>query len=175
MQDQNPLHRRSSEAWPHHWQPIKLTLTPHFLIGYLLHLFSLYSLINTHVRFSVCSESSFQKWIILAPRRANHPDVAKGSEPVCPFCLGKENEEKELYRVGGKAGDSDWQVRVIHNKFPFAPIHEVIIHSPDHHKNFGELSQDQVELIFQTYRIGEKQGERVFLIRILNSLFCQTI
>lgn len=93
-----------------------------------------------------------RKWVILAPRRAKRPDVAKGFEPVCPFCLGREEEEKELYRVGGKAGDTNWQIRVIPNKFPFAPIHEIIIHSSDHHKNFGELSLPQTELILQTYR-----------------------
>lgn len=92
------------------------------------------------------------KWVILAPRRAKRPDVAKGTEPVCPFCVGREGDEQEVYRVGGDPGDSNWQVRVLPNKFPFAPIHEVIIHSPDHHKNFGELPIDQVALIFQTYR-----------------------
>jgi UDPglucose--hexose-1-phosphate uridylyltransferase len=93
-----------------------------------------------------------KKWIIFSPRRAKRPDIAKGIEPVCPFCPGKESDEKELYRVGGKAGDSNWNIRVIPNKFPFAPIHEVIIHSPDHHKNFGEFPLSQVELILQTYR-----------------------
>jgi UDPglucose--hexose-1-phosphate uridylyltransferase len=93
-----------------------------------------------------------KKWVISSPRRAKRPDIAKGIEPVCPFCPGKETEEKELYRVGGKVGDSNWNIRVIHNKFPFAPIHEVIIHSPDHHKSFGELPLPQAELILQTYR-----------------------
>ena len=93
-----------------------------------------------------------KKWVILSPRRAKRPDVAKGIEPVCPFCVGKESGEKETYRVGGVLGDSNWQIRVIHNKFPFAPIHEVIIHSPDHQKNFGELPLATVELILKTYR-----------------------
>lgn len=90
--------------------------------------------------------------MILAPRRAKRPDVVRGPEPVCPFCLGREKDEQEVYRVGGNPGDSNWQIRVLPNKFPFAPIHEVIIHSPDHHKNFGELPLPQVALIFQTYR-----------------------
>lgn len=46
----------------------------------------------------------------------------------------------------------DWHIRVVLNKFPFASIHEIIIHSPDHHKNFEELPFSQVELILQTYR-----------------------
>ena len=93
-----------------------------------------------------------KKWVILAPRRAKRPDIAKGAEPICPFCLGRETNEKEVYRVGGQPNDSNWKIRVIPNKYPFAPIHEVIIHSPDHHKNFDELPLHQVELIIKTYR-----------------------
>jgi len=90
--------------------------------------------------------------VILAPRRAKRPDIAKGMEPVCPFCPGKEGQEKEVYRIGGRDTDSKWQIRVLNNKFPFAPIHEIVILSPDHHKSFGELSLSQVELILKTYR-----------------------
>ena len=104
------------------------------------------------VDFQFLQNPISKKWVILAPRRANRPDVAKGAEPVCPFCLGKEQGEKEVYRVGGSEGDFNWQIRVVPNKFPFAPIHEIIIHSPDHYKNFGELPLSQVELIFKTYR-----------------------
>ncbi|MDO8620868.1 MAG: hypothetical protein Q7R31_01155 [Candidatus Levybacteria bacterium] len=93
-----------------------------------------------------------KKWVILSPRRAKRPDIAKGFEPVCPFCPGREKEEKEVYRVGGNDNDSGWQIRVLPNKFPFAPIHEVIVHSPDHHKNFGELPLSAAELIINTYR-----------------------
>ncbi len=93
-----------------------------------------------------------KKWVISAPRRAKRPDVAKGSEPLCPFCPGRENDEPEVFRIGGEIGDANWQVRVIPNKFPFAPIHEVVIHSPDHHKNFDELPIRQVELIIKTYK-----------------------
>lgn len=107
-----------------------------------------------------------KKWVIIAPRRAKRPDVAKGTEPVCPFCLGREQNEPEVYRVQDGVGYenwpashqlspeaiTNWQIRVIPNKFPFAPLHEVIIHSPDHHKSFGELPLPQVELVLQTYR-----------------------
>lgn len=95
-----------------------------------------------------------KKWVILAPRRARRPDVAKGSEPVCPFCVGREKDEKELFRIpsNNDPTSSDWLVRVIPNKFPFAPVHEIVIHSPDHHKNFDELPSDHVELILQAYR-----------------------
>ncbi|MCL5970210.1 MAG: hypothetical protein M1450_01775 [Patescibacteria group bacterium] len=131
-----------------------------------------------------------KKWMILAPRRAKRPDVARGMEPRCPFCPGREGEEEEVYRVSenrkqktedilqknGNDGNGqnqssvlsvssdirplssvvspsgNWLVRVLPNKFPFAPIHEVIIHSPDHHKNFDQLPVEQTEHILETYR-----------------------
>lgn len=102
--------------------------------------------------FKFVENSISKKWIISSPRRAKRPDIAKGSEPVCPFCYGNESKEKETYRVGGNEGQANWQVRVIPNKFPFAPIHEIVIHSPDHHKNFDELPLTQNELILQTYK-----------------------
>ena len=102
--------------------------------------------------FKFVEDPVSKKWVILAPRRAKRPDIAREPSPLCPFCIGREKDEPELYRVGGKTGDSNWQIRVVPNRFPFAPIHEIIIHSPDHHKNFDELPEDQAELIFKTYR-----------------------
>jgi UDPglucose--hexose-1-phosphate uridylyltransferase len=90
-----------------------------------------------------------KKWVILSPRRAKRPDVANGMEPVCPFCPGKEGDEKAVYEI---KKDGKWLVRVLNNKFPFAPIHEIIIHSPDHNKSFDQLPCSQVELILKTYR-----------------------
>lgn len=102
--------------------------------------------------FSFVQNPLTKKWIISAPRRAKRPDEAKGTEPVCPFCVGREKNEEEVYRVGGKPGDPNWKIRVIPNKFPFAPIHEVIIHSPDHHKSFDELPLSASELVLKTFR-----------------------
>ncbi len=93
-----------------------------------------------------------KKWVILDPRRSKRPNVGNKTERVCPFCIGTEQEGQELFRVGGLMGDRNWHVRVVANTFPFAPIHEIVIHSPDHHKNFEELPKSQVELILQTYR-----------------------
>lgn len=104
------------------------------------------------VEFTFLENPIAKKWVVLAPRRAKRPDVATGTEPVCPFCLGREKDEPELYRVGGETGDQNWQIRVLKNKYPFAEIHELIIHSPDHHKNIGELPLSQIELLFTTYR-----------------------
>lgn len=112
--------------------------------------------------FQFLKDLSWNKWIVLAPKRAKRPDVAKKVVPHCPFCIGNEMVEKEVYRVGGNPGDSNWQIRVLKNKFPFAPVHELIIHSPDHHKNIEELPDDHVELLFHTYlqryTVHAKQG-----------------
>src|SRR5260370_32422831 len=86
-------------------------------------------------------------YVIIEPRRAKRPDESDHFTAVCPFCIGNEQHEEEIFRVGGKKGDSDWRVRVLPNKFPFAPIHEIIVHSPDHHKNLDELPLDQVHII----------------------------
>lgn len=90
-------------------------------------------------------------WVISSPRRSKRPDMAKGEEPSCPFCIGNEKNEKEVYRIRGLS-DSSWLVRVVPNKFPFAPIHEIIIHSPDHHKSFDEFPLSQSELVFKAFR-----------------------
>ena len=103
------------------------------------------------------------KFVISAPRRAHRPDVNTGDRNLCPFCPGKEKEEQELFRIpaspktasrggGGQRGDSNWSVRVLPNKYPFAPIHEIVVHSQDHHKNFGELPNSQVEEILRAYK-----------------------
>ncbi len=102
--------------------------------------------------FKFLQDSISGKWVISAPKRSKRPDRSKGVEPSCPFCVGREADEKEVYRIGGKEGDPNWKVRVVPNKYPFAPIHEVIIHSPDHHKSFDELPLDHTELIIKTYR-----------------------
>lgn len=101
--------------------------------------------------FKIIENTISETYVISAVKRAKRPNVAKGTASVCPFCLGNEKNDPEVYRVGGRKGDSKWKVRVIKNKYPFAPIHEVVIHSPDHDKNFDTLPLFQTELILQTY------------------------
>src|SRR3989304_10537469 len=94
------------------------------------------------------------KWVIIAPKRSNRPTVAKGTEPICPFCLGHEGlTPPETYRLGGgEKNKPGWLVRAVPNKYPFAPIHEVIIDSPDHDKNLFELDTNHVVKVFRVYR-----------------------
>lgn len=110
-----------------------------------------------------------KKWIILDPGRERRPNVGKKALQICPFCIGQEREEQELYRVGGEGGDSNWHIRVIPNKFPFASIHEIVIHSPDHHKNFEELPISHIELILQTYRARYLQHRKLGQVYIFHN------
>jgi UDPglucose--hexose-1-phosphate uridylyltransferase len=109
-------------------------------------------LFNYSMDFKFIQNQISGKWVISSPRRAIRPDGPSGGMKICPFCSGNESLEKESYRIGGENSDSSWKVRVIPNKFPFATIHEVIIHSQDHHKNFDELPLEQNYLILKTYK-----------------------
>lgn len=111
-------------------------------------------------------KASLGKYVIMAPRRAERPDDSSIFTPQCPFCIGNEAVEKDVYRIGGVNGDSNWEVRVIANKFPFAPYHEIIIHSPDHHKNIDELPYDQVRILFEVFqnRFNHHQGKGAVFI-----------
>lgn len=102
--------------------------------------------------FKFIQNNVSKKWIISAPRRAKRPDSANGEVPLCPFCPESILSEKSVYEISSQDPKSGWLTKVINNKYPFAQIHEIIIHSPDHHKSFDELPLTQSELIFKTFR-----------------------
>jgi UDPglucose--hexose-1-phosphate uridylyltransferase len=96
----------------------------------------------------------------------------------CPFCAGHELDtppEIISYSVphsGQQPGGQPWLVRVVPNKYPaFQPTghtkvdqhglyqgaaavgdHEVIVESPRHVASLGELTDQEVELLFFAYR-----------------------
>lgn len=94
---------------------------------------------------------NLETWVVLDPKRAKRPSVKAKRPTFCPFCPGHEKEEPESYRIGGQDHDSKWSVRVIPNKYPFAPIHEIVIHTPDHSKHFSDLPIDQTRLILEVF------------------------
>lgn len=94
-------------------------------------------------------EDEIGEWTVLAPKRAKRPNESSGTEPICPFCVGMVEKQEEVYRIGTK---DLWKVIVIKNNFPFAPIHEIVVHSQDHHKTFDELPISQSEEIFKVFR-----------------------
>ncbi len=102
--------------------------------------------------FKFINIPSLENWVILAPRRAKRPDIhGKKTKHICPFDPGREKNDPEVFRIGGEDGDANWSVRVIENKFPFAPIHEVIVHTPEHVDSISKLSVEQVKLIIESF------------------------
>jgi UDPglucose--hexose-1-phosphate uridylyltransferase len=121
-----------------------------------------------------------KKWVIAANTRGRRPKASKGLEPTCPFCPGREsNTPREVFRLDlennrnpiqegreVEIDDPNWDVRVVPNKFPFAPVHELIIHSPNHKNLIHEMNIHQVEKLVWVYRhrVAAHQGEgTVFL------------
>ncbi len=114
------------------------------------------------------------EWVIIATERAKRPEnfkeekvkIEKQSSVTCPFDKGNESmTPPEILRVDRKGrevdpGYSDWQIRVVPNKFPaLIPdakpfsnnygvymvmdgfgLHEVVIHSPEHITDISKLN-----------------------------------
>ena len=114
-----------------------------------------------------------EKYVIFSPKRAKRPHAfrklkEKDIPPEkCPFCPGNEHlTPKAIKQIPKK----NWKVRLIPNKFPalsevpfngeegkgffkhYKPYgyHEVLIETPDHYKEYHELSMKQLELSFKT-------------------------
>ncbi|MGB9609314.1 MAG: DUF4931 domain-containing protein, partial [Minisyncoccia bacterium] len=98
---------------------------------------------------------SSRRWVIVAPGRISRPDDSKKSATVCPFCPGNEYlTTAEVMRVGeGEPNKPGWLIRVIPNKYPITDFHEVIIHTPDCHRDLESFSLDHLKKIFQVYRL----------------------
>jgi len=88
-----------------------------------------------------------REWVIIATDRARRPHeftVTDGVKKIaqlpaysetCPFCPSNEQyTPEEIYRINqeGKSGPSDWQVRVIPNKFPALSPKNEFARQPDH-------------------------------------------
>jgi UDPglucose--hexose-1-phosphate uridylyltransferase len=121
------------------------------------------------------------RWVIISGERGKRPSdfaIEKEIQEVsfCPFCAGQEDKtppEIVAYREENSKADSPgWWVRVVPNKFPILQIeghlnrvgegmydrmngvgaHEVIIETPDHHKEIFELEDKRIEDILWIYR-----------------------
>ena len=119
------------------------------------------------------------RWVIIATERARRPSQfqRKMDEPeggLCPFCPGHEDKTpREVYYSGrspaAPANTPGWKVRVIPNRYPALMIegdldrqaegiydrmngvgaHEVVIETPEHGKELGDLSDQEVtEVLF---------------------------
>jgi UDPglucose--hexose-1-phosphate uridylyltransferase len=98
--------------------------------------------------------------VLLAPERARRgaPAVeAYESDPApCDFCGGREDRtppETFSIREPGTAPDTPgWSVRVVPNLYPATPLHEVVVHTPDHHVHFEDQDLAHQTDVFRAYR-----------------------
>ena len=71
----------------------------------------------------------------------------------CPFEEGHEAMSPgEIFRTG--KGDKDqpgWLTRVVPNKYPILPAHEVIVHSTEHDKEIELFTKEQMDNLVWTY------------------------
>ncbi len=118
------------------------------------------------------------RWVIVdqeKPRLDFPARLSVRSSKVCPFCPGNEAMTPPAilaYQKKGGSKPSDWQLRVVANKFPALRIeeipektaegmydrvggfgaHEVIIENPDHSRELTDLSDEEAELVIRAYR-----------------------
>jgi starch synthase len=108
--------------------------------------------------------------------KSKEDEYQKNQLENCPFCQGNEKmTPDELYAFrpnGGKPNSPGWEVRVFDNKYPalmkdedpahghswlFTHIsgvgaHEVIVETPDHHRDLPDLSDEQLIHVLRAYR-----------------------
>ncbi len=114
------------------------------------------------------------RWVIISEKRGKRPKQFKKLEShdvkFCFFCPGNESTTpKEIGRVADKKGD--WKIRWFANKFAAVlpkgnpktsckgllcsaaafGHHEVIVETPDHHKQLADLSISHLTDIFKVY------------------------
>jgi UDPglucose--hexose-1-phosphate uridylyltransferase len=121
-----------------------------------------------------------KEWVIIATERAKRPEeFAEQKRPLteslpvhdadCPFCPGNEELDLEIMRTPA-AGD--WQVRVVHNKYPALSCegerrrvfdgvhrkvsgvgrHEIVIESPRHNVSLALETPEEVALTLKTFQ-----------------------
>ncbi len=118
-------------------------------------------------------------WVIIDTENDEIPKVSvefPDGETSCPFCEGNEDKTpKEIFafRNNTQPNTPGWKVRVVPNINPILRVegelekfgvgvydmvtgtgaNEVIIESPQHITNIGDLSGEQIALILEAYRL----------------------
>jgi len=120
------------------------------------------------------------RWNIIGTDEPAGPEAfevesRQSSGAKCPFCYGNEGmTPPEIYvvRPGASASNGEgWNLRVVSNKFPALKIegdlnrrgigvfdlcngvgaHEVIIETPDHHRQMADLSAAETEQVIRAF------------------------
>lgn len=92
-------------------------------------------------------------WVAIAPGRrgigaarpAGLPSISGSS---CPFCPGHEAETETTLLAFG----DPWQVRVVANKYPLTPTHEVVIEAREHDSDLALYPCDHAASVFAAIR-----------------------
>ena len=122
-----------------------------------------------------------QHWVILAGKRARRPSefrvvIETREKTKCPFCPGHEAETTETILVLPEGATTNWEARLILNKFPAVSDveeelvqptflhevregwgrHEVMIESSDHQDRQARYSTSHLSSLYRIYqsRIG---------------------
>ena len=100
--------------------------------------------------------------VLVVPGRASRPGATGrttrvGDAEHCPFCEGHESmtppETAAFGRPAGAPADSPgWIVRVVPNKYPAFPGHEVVVHGPRHVTSLGDLPPAVMETVMEAWR-----------------------
>jgi UDPglucose--hexose-1-phosphate uridylyltransferase len=100
--------------------------------------------------------------VLVVPGRASRPGASGrttrvGDAEHCPFCEGHEAmtppETAAFGRPAGAPPDSPgWIVRVVPNKYPALPGHEVVVHGPRHVTSLGDLPPAVTETVMEAWR-----------------------
>jgi len=101
------------------------------------------------------------RYVIITPKRAKRPRDIQEETKIeflhsCPFCPGNIEKELELTSYGPK---NKWLVKAIRNKFPALTSNnpkaygyqEVIIETPNHSQEIGNLPVSHVTKIIDVY------------------------
>lgn len=85
--------------------------------------------------------------VLVAPERAERPNIFREGTDRCPFCPGNESDTPpEIWR-----DDSPWRIRVFPNKFPATQRHEVIVESAKHEATFDQLPPGHASRVIDVY------------------------
>ncbi len=132
-----------------------------------------------------------REWVVIAPERpAIEPaklEAGAAFDPKCPFCPGNEGRTPpDLLRVPRGALESDWQVRVVPDKFAvlqpeIPPVkrggffraiagfghHEIVIEHPRHNAELSEMGVDHIFKVLKVYRTRQRELSREKNVRFV--------
>lgn len=140
-----------------------------------------------------------ERWVLISTGRDARPkefvkETSAAPGKVCFFCPGSEAlTPKEIYNIKNIKSNvkSYWQIRVFDNKFPAVVLddkeklteskkmikaipafgkHEIIVETPEHNKQMGDLSVDEITQILEVYKLRAKEIGKIKGIKYIDIL-----